>query len=619
MHAQISRGVLAIVLCGCSSPLTIGRQSDSNPDLSMPGTLDGLSSIEVTPGSAQVVVTNGTSPATDFVATGHYQDGHTADITGLVIWSIDDATLGLVASGHYSATVDQNGSPIDHGGSTKLTVTASGLSGSATVDILYQIVRVSSDQGSTAPANAPDLFASATADASLAPQVVYPIDQTLVPSNLNSIEIQWASSGAGFLYEVTVAHPSFSVKSYTNATVSGGGRYLLTTTEWNALAKTVQDSSVMITVRALAPSSGKVGTSTSVKLAVAKDPLQGGIYYWANQGNGNPPYSLSSGIIRRDFGDPNAKSQEFYTDAQANSDFGDNAGGNNHCPGCHAVSRDGKKFAVTYDAFGLTAGLFDVATLMPTLPVKQVDWYFASFSPDGNRMVKRTPGSPAQLDILDVSGGIMTGMTLSSINTTTLGQPTQPNWSPDGTKIVFAVGSLSDPGEVNAASIAVASDTGGGVFGNLKTVVAAQGDNNYYPSFSPDSKWILFNKAASGSSYNNSGADIWVVSADGSTAPVRLTLANSGSNVTNSWPQWTPFVSKFGSDTLYYFTVASKRDYGLELHGVGRSQIWISSFMPSQLTPSGAGSSAPFWMPVQDPTTSNHDAQWVEAIVPEIN
>jgi hypothetical protein len=192
--------------------------------------------------------------------------------------------------------------------------------------------------------------------------------------------------------------------------------------------------------------------------------------------------------------------------------------------------------------------------------------------------------------------------------------------APDGRSIVYVDYADLDERPIREAqgSVRVISyEPATQHWGTPRTVVPFDGTvNNYYPTFSPDGQWILFNRAV-GSAYDNPMASVWVVPADGSRPPVELVHANRAANLTNSWPRWAPFVvdSEFGT-TRMWFTFTSKRDYGLRLVGTGRPQIWMAAFDPLPTLAGADGSSPAFWLPFQDLSTRNHTATWTTRIVP---
>jgi Tol biopolymer transport system component len=165
----------------------------------------------------------------------------------------------------------------------------------------------------------------------------------------------------------------------------------------------------------------------------------------------------------------------------------------------------------------------------------------------------------------------------------------------------------------------------GGTWGNEKVVLqAASGENNYYPSFSPDGQWIAFTRAStatksswsvansactgqdgSGLSYDNPSATVWILPAAGGAA-TQLAAANGAPMKTNSWPKWGP---KADGDYLW-LSFSSTREYGNVLTGLNaHHQIWITA-IPRTGAPASDPSSPAVWFPFQDTTTKNHIGVW---------
>jgi hypothetical protein len=596
---------LALLAAGCGTSTGDRRGGDGGSNPGIPN----LASITVTPGGSTFTTTDGVAASADFVAKGTFLDGHSEDVTARVDWSIDDVGLGVIdAKAHYVSTTVR-------GGNGNVIASDGTKQGMAPFTLKWVTHRSATDDGSTAPADAATKFAGATPDPALAPQLVYPLDQALVPRNLGELEVQWKRPAGVDLYEVSVVGPAIDLRVYTNATVPAqGGRLPLKETEWTAIAETVAGGTVEIGVSAvLTANPTKVGASTRVKLTVGKDEVKGGIYYWAAAGGGG----AVEGIYRHAFGDHMSGAKPYYTIDDGNLAIND--GKTNHCVACHALSRDGKKFALTYNGGDGPAGLLDVATKgVMIAPNAGIAWNFASFAPDGSKLVTATRGS---LKIIDASGGVNTGKSIGDVPTG--GWGTHPDWSPDGHSIVF-VRNDSAPNtydwEFLGGTIVVVTETGG-VFGSPQILVTASGgDNNYYPTFSPDSKWILFNRSKN-NAYDDPDASLMVIAADGSKPAVALSLANATGNLSNSWPRWSPFVQKNGPHgDLFYFTFSSRRDYGIELGSLNpanptKPQIWMAAFDPQVAGGAADASNAPFWLPFQNILTSNHIAQWAEQIV----
>ena len=119
------------------------------------------------------------------------------------------------------------------------------------------------------------------------------------------------------------------------------------------------------------------------------------------------------------------------------------------------------------------------------------------------------------------------------------------------------------------------------------------------------------------SAYNAGTAELWVARVDGSIAPIKLTAANVGAGLTNSWARWAPFEGSFGEteEPIFWLTFSSKREFGVRL-AAGRPQLWMTPFFPERAA-IGADPTAPaFRLPFQNLDSSNHIAQWTTQVVP---
>jgi hypothetical protein len=165
-------------------------------------------------------------------------------------------------------------------------------------------------------------------------------------------------------------------------------------------------------------------------------------------------------------------------------------------------------------------------------------------------------------------------------------------------------------------------DPGSNTFGPTKVLVAnASGMSNFYPSWSPDGQWLLFTRT-SGVSYSTPDAEVWVMKSDGSAPPIKLAAADTTTaSITNSWARWTPFQESFGPDhqTVFYITFSSERVFGVRPLTTGTygldKQIWMAPFFPDKATGGMDPSGPAFRMPFQDFATSNHIAQWTQAVI----
>ncbi|HJZ86909.1 MAG TPA: hypothetical protein VKN99_17170 [Polyangia bacterium] len=557
------------------------------------GGLDGLLTLDVLPPDATVFVDvlNGvpTPGAQDYQAIGHFRDDSMRDLTTLVHWAVDDPIASFPTGSHLVAGTAQ-------GGQTHVHATAASSDGASALKVIIR--------GSTvAPGAPPDSaghFGGAS-DPGRAATVVYPNDGVLLPPNLGTIEFQWQPAPGTDLFDLYLHSDFLDLHVYTTT-----NKYTPTAPEWTWLAETHRGGTVTYTVRATALAGGGVGVAPERRALFSETEVKGGLYYWSAT---SPD---TEGIWRFDFGAVGAMPEKYY----AQNDPGPaNAG---HCVACHAISHDGTRIALTFDGGDGPAGLLDVATRNPMVPYGQgVHSNFTTFSPDATRVVTTFHGTLTLREATSYApiGDVPTG-----------GRASHPDWSPDGAKLVYALaaaGMQNSDWTIQGASIEII-DYNGGAWGTPRTVVQSVGENNYYPQFSPDGNWIVFNRAFGDPTglhaYNNPTAEVWVVKADGTVPPVKLTAAHDQPAMTDSWPRWSPFSQTYGPPAtrgpLMWVTVSSKRVYGLELPAGTRPQLWMFAFAPNRLAASQDPSYPAFWLPFQNLSTNNHIAQWTTRIIP---
>jgi hypothetical protein len=230
---------------------------------------------------------------------------------------------------------------------------------------------------------------------------------------------------------------------------------------------------------------------------------------------------------------------------------------------------------------------------------------FFSFSPDGSQIL--------------TSGGVNI-VWRDATNGTPLGtnplvpSGTMPDWSPDGTKMVFAKSHTPPPTPapgVTSAELQVMTYNGT-AWGVATTLVPYANQNNYYPTFSPDSAWVLFNRSPSNhDSYDSPDAELWAVAAGGGT-PMHLARASTGGD---SWPKWATTVQTYGGKPLMWLTFSSRRAFGLQLAAGTRAQIWMAAFDPEAAANGQDPTYPAFWLPFQEMDSGNHIAQWVTEVL----
>ena len=567
-----SLACLAVVLAAAC-----GSTGDDTPP---PG-----STLTVAPYRATLDITNGAATSQAYTATLVDPTGAMTDVTSRVAWSISDPALGSFGGAVFTAGGVRAGAATVH-------ATLDTLVGDATLEINLHGVRVAAD----VPANAPDLFASAVEDPAAAPELVYPPDQVIVPANLGDFEAHWTDSHGHDLYELSLTGDHVDQKVYVRGGATAWAAF--TPTEWEAAARSAERLSLR--VRGLTEASpGTVGTAPSRTATHAREDLQGGLYYWAATAASGQPY----GIFRYDFGAVGQPAESFYTTTEAG-----------RCVACHTLSRDGTHMAITFDGGDRSSSVVDVATRTPTPAPETVFWNFATYTPDGAYLITSHQG------VLTIRNGT----TAAAVGTVpTPGCATHPDIAPDGRSMVYvqttrAAGNCGSDWSFPGGQIMVITyDPGTGQWGTPRSLVA-DGSNNYYPSYSPDGQWILFNKSGE-DAYDDPSAELWVVKADGSMPPHKLDLANVAGGLTNSWARWAPFRNTYGAggtdEQMYWITFSSKRVFGVRLPA-GKPQIWMAAFFPGRVAMGGDPTGPAFRLPFQDIGSNNHIAQWTETVVP---
>jgi len=185
-----------------------------------------------------------------------------------------------------------------------------------------------------------------------------------------------------------------------------------------------------------------------------------------------------------------------------------------------------------------------------------------------------------------------------------------PDWSALGDKVAFALGTRAGTKDIEKASIAVIPYRDG-QWGEVEILVpsAGENDNNFFPAWSPDSRFIAYVNASQ-KSKDATSASLRLISADGGD-PILLTRLNERVNnedgvvgIGNSMPRWAPSTEP----GTFWVAFSSLRAYStLRPQDDKEDQIWIAAIDPEQ---SGDPSYAGFWAPFQNIEDGNHRAFW---------
>jgi hypothetical protein len=292
------------------------------------------------------------------------------------------------------------------------------------------------------------------------------------------------------------------------------------------------------------------------------------------------------------------------------------------CGSCHAVSRDGRfiAFAAEQPGYLTAARTEDPGHPVVTPPEPpQPNAATMSLTRDGRLLLISygSGGNDGQVVVRETA----TGREVARLDPSVLGTPERklyfPDWSPDGSELVATLATQSDrPWSVKDGSLVVIPYNGG-AFGRARTVVPRDAALfHFYPSWSPDGAWIAFVSAPlPGPSYNNPQSRLRLVSRDG--GPVHdLGNATQQLGKAASAPRFLPF-SQAGCQ-MYFIAFHTRIDYGFWLKNSvdatgGWPQLWLAAIDLRKLP--GDPSSAPVWLPFQDPRRTNVLPVWVERLI----
>ena len=409
--------VAAVAACGSS-----GR--DGYDDGTAPGSsgggadpsLGGEGALVVEPPDTEIAVEDGKPlPSVDYHAFVVHKDGSREDVTLNAVFRM------VQNAGPVQATFAGPKLTASPNAVGKATVHADlrTLSGEAALRIRLKKVIVADG----APADAAAKFAGAI-DPARKPAIVYPADGVMVPPNMNEIEWHYQPGAGNDLFELGVKGSLLDLRVYFACKAVGAGcAYAPDPTVWGIVASAGRgDDPLSTTVRGTSKAGGaSVGASAPQTIAFGEEDILGGLYYW-NAGAG--------ATMRYEFGVSGQKAETFMNAPKA---------GAGQCVGCHVLSRDGERVSLGLDIPAPAAyKVFDVATKSMVFAqggaAGGTGANFFSFSPDKKQLMV---SNGVTLSLRDGS----TGAALQE----KVADGAMPDWSPDGTSIVFAKSKQSPP------------------------------------------------------------------------------------------------------------------------------------------------------------------------------
>jgi WD40-like Beta Propeller Repeat len=476
-------------------------------------------------------------------------------------------------------------------------------------------------------------------DPANAPRIAYPLDQTTEPSNIYDLDIQWHRLRIEqTLFRIRVESPNLPFGRYdiyTQCLPSHDGCHYSVpdsepNLEWrdNVLAP-LAGSEASLTVAGSDGKGGLISVSTPIHLRFSYAPVKAGLYYWSARPPNAPPGSPDEGTTYR-LALGSRSAAPFIRPGKENPD---------QCEGCHAVSGDGRviAFTATDDLTGPGAGTFIAKNTTDPSDTQ----YRSSDDPGSAMIAVDYRGEHALIGVNDrlffrtLADG--TQVEIPSDHLGVEGHAYFPDFSPDGQHIVVTLSDHRDkPWAVSTGSIATL-DFDGTPFSAAKILVPmTEQEFHFYPSWSPDSQWIVFASAPRGldpsrccftlspackAPSDPSDPACQIISYDQANARLRLVhfpdgrvydlnRATQGVGLTSTLPKFAPLPVN-GHNQLF-ITFNSKMPYGIEVPDKIPAQLWLSVLDFDRLPDDP--SSAPVWLPFQNFGQKNHMAYWTDNI-----
>jgi hypothetical protein len=508
----------------------------------------------------------GEGGALHFEAIATWDDGSEGPAEGATWRILDGFGGGITGQGVYTA-------PADHGGHLRVEVEWETLTDTCEIDlVLVADVDLTGDPDLAAALL--DALDTAAIDPSCAPLLEYPLAGSTLPRDLPAPTAQWQPNGAQDVFVLSYQTPWARLRVTTDQRSANPGQ-----AAWRALTAAQNGEELGVTVLGGTwdgvDVQGLCGAPVAARVGAIEQP--GAVYYWSPS---------TAGLWRIVSGSDVAES--WLTPASTG-----------WCVGCHTVNlANPERMAMNFGGGDQWSVVGEVDDLPSTSRgPEQERGNFQTLDPTGRYLARSYQG---QLWLEDLA----TGAQLGALPTT--GYASHPDWSPDGTRIVYSsCAGASDWMDwvVHQCGLRVmALMPDGQVVGDEQLVPSLPGWNHYYPAWSPDSAWIVFNRST-GDAYDDPDATLMLVRADGGD-PVPLARASGVGDLANSWPRWVA-----GDEHEAWITFSSRRRYGHATDGL--PQVWLAHLDLDEASSGWDPSAPPVWLPGQDPTTGNHTPVWV--------
>jgi hypothetical protein len=599
MRSRLVAITLCVAACGSDAP------SPAAPAAA--AAAPAVVSLRLDPAAVTVTLPIGESVTSSLRAFATDAAGVESDVTAEATWTLEGAPVAMVSA---------PGALTANGAGGHATIRAAVAQVTASAPLVVKLAGNVFLGGATAAGTA--AFGGPAVPES--PVVVeYPPDGVVVPANLPPLVLQWADvPGATSFRARLVSSDVLDMTLYTNQ------RELEAPADvWSKIGATTYDAPITLTVDGVGATPG-VHTSPPRTMTITAERLPQTTIFAHNCSHG--------GLDTIDIA--TKKTAGIPTDEawQTTSKIG-------HCPGCHTVSRDGRRISfTTLDQASTTLAMgtlaYDAkrAAFVQAIAPAGIHAPTAAFNP------LESTTRPAMvvgyaIASQNVSGLIVldpdTSLALSSDIDGMLAQvpaevgkgATMPTWSSKGAFIVFSAWpNTGAEGVTPAQSLSQGSLVEAPVsydgttfhFGAPKVLVKADtGVSNLRPSLDDDDEVMAFMRTTNPPTGQLNVTRLYRRS-DGKELPADAARTDGLGVWDARVPEWGPVVSgsKYG-----WIIVAATRPYG-HLAKPG-SQLWMFAVDRTGLASGSADPSrAAFWVPGQLVDASYTRAQWPRTAQP---